>query len=87
MARSVQELIVPELGQIWDFDYSPYNEWMQQQVRNVLWECDELGIRPRLFIHDNDSCFSKAFDAVLRHTGVRPLNTPLQAPNAKAYAS
>lgn len=66
--------------------YSPYNEWMQQQVRNALWECDELEIQPLLFLHDNDSCFSEAFDAVLRRAGVRPLKTPLQAPNANPHA-
>jgi len=66
--------------------YSPHNEWMQQQARNALWECDELEIHPRCFLHDNDSCFTKAFDAVLRHVGVRPLKTPPQAPNANAHA-
>ncbi len=66
--------------------YSPCKEWMQQQVRNALWECDELGIKPRPFLHDNDSCFTRAFDAVLRRAGVRPLKTPLQAPNANPHA-
>ncbi len=65
---------------------SPHSEWMQQQVRNALWECDEYDIEPRLFLHDNDSCFSRAFDAVLRHARVRPLRTPLQAPNANPHA-
>ena len=66
--------------------YSPSNEWMQQQARNALWECDELEIRPRLLLHDNDSRFTKAFDAVLRRAGVGPLKAPLQAPNANRHA-
>ena len=32
--------------------FSPHSRWMVQQVRNVLWECDECGVVPRFFIHD-----------------------------------
>ena len=38
--------------------HSPHNEWLQQQARNALWECDELEIHVRCFLHDNDSCFT-----------------------------
>ena len=59
---------------------------MEQQVRNLLWECDGMGIRPRFFLHDRDRCFSGGFDAVLVHAGVEPIKTPYHAPNANAFA-
>jgi len=30
-------------------------EWLKQQARHVLWECDEYGVEPRFFLHDNDT--------------------------------
>ncbi len=59
---------------------------MAQQVRNVLWECDDRGLEPRFFIHDRDGCFSDEFDTVLRHAGIEPVKTPFRAPNANAIA-
>ena len=66
--------------------FSPHSAWMQQQVRNVLWECDELAIEPRFFVHDNDACFCNDFDQVLRNASVTPAKTPFQAPDANAHA-
>jgi putative transposase len=66
--------------------FSPHAAWMAQQVRNVLWECEDLGIQPRFLIHDRDTCFCADFDAVLRSAGVEPVKTPYHAPNANAYA-
>jgi transposase len=66
--------------------FSPHAGWMAQQVRNVLWECEDLGIRPRFLLHDRDRCFCNDFDAVLRSAGVEPLKTPYHAPNANAFA-
>ena len=66
--------------------YSPHGGWMAQQVRNLLWECEDLGIRPRFLIHDRDECFCWDFDAVLRSAGVEPVKTPYHAPNANSYA-
>lgn len=65
--------------------FSPHSRWMAQQVRNVLWECDDLGIRPRFLIHDRDGCFSREFDTVLKHCGIEAVKTPFRAPNANAY--
>jgi len=28
--------------------FSPRSDWMAQQVRNLMWECDKHGIKPRL---------------------------------------
>ena len=60
---------------------------MAQQVRNLLWECEDLGIQPRFLIHDRDVCFCWDFDDVLRSAGVEPVKSPYHAPNAKGYAS
>jgi len=65
--------------------FSPHSGWMAQQVRNVLWECEDLGIRPRFLLHDRDKCFSGDFDAVLRSAGVEPLRAPYRAPNANPF--
>jgi L-methionine (R)-S-oxide reductase len=66
--------------------FCPHSRGMAQQVRNVLWECDDRGMGPRFFIHDRDGCFSPEFDTVLKHAGVEPVKTPFRAPNANAIA-
>jgi len=66
--------------------FSPHAAWMAQQVRNVLWVCEDLGIRPRFLLHDRDRCFCNDLDTVLRSAGVEPLKTPYHAPNANAFA-
>ena len=40
----------------------------------------------RILVHDRDSKFSHAFDEVFRTEGIRVIRTPVQAPNANAYA-
>ena len=65
--------------------FSPHSGWMSQQVRNVLWECEDLGIRPRFFLHDRDKCFAGDFEAVVESAGVESLATPYHAPNANAH--
>jgi transposase InsO family protein len=65
---------------------NPDGAWMLQQARNLLMDLDERGQRPRLLIHDRDSKFSRAFDAVFHAEGMmRVIRTPLQAPNANAH--
>jgi transposase len=66
--------------------FSPHSGWLEQQVRNVLWECEERDIQPRFLLHDRDKCFSGGSDAVLTHAGVEPVKTPYHAPNANAFA-
>jgi len=65
--------------------FSPHSGWMAQQVRNVLWECEEMGIHPRFLLHDRDKCFGGDFAAVLKSAGVESLNTPYHAPNASPF--
>ena len=66
--------------------FSPNAEWLKQQARHVLWECDEYGVKPRFFLHDNDRCYSEGFDILLKNTGLEPVRTPYEAPNANAVA-
>ena len=65
--------------------FSPHSGWLEQQVRNVLWECEERGIQPRLLLHDHDKCFSSGFDAVLENAGLEPIKSPYRAPNANGH--
>ena len=64
---------------------NPDGVWMLQQARNLLMDLDDRGQRPRLLIHDRDSKFSRAFDAVFSGDGVRVIRTPVRAPNANAH--
>lgn len=66
--------------------FSPHSRWMQQQIRNLLWECEERKITPRFLLHDRDGCFAPDFDAGIKHAGIRPIKTPFRAPNANAHA-
>ena len=40
----------------------------------------------RFLIHDNDTKFTPAFDAVFQSAGIHVIHTPFRAPNANAYA-
>jgi putative transposase len=64
---------------------NPDGDWMLQQARNLLMNLDDRGQRPRLLIHDRDSKFSRAFDALFRSDGIRVIRTQVRAPNANAH--
>jgi putative transposase len=64
----------------------PDTAWMTQQARNLLMDLDDRGQRPRFLIHDRDTKFSRAFDGIFRGEGIEIVRTPIQAPNANAYA-
>ena len=64
---------------------NPDGRWATQQARNVVMQFgDEQPFR--ILVHDRDSKFSHAFDEVFRTEGIRVIRTPVQAPNANAYA-
>jgi transposase InsO family protein len=64
---------------------SPNSAWMLQQARNLLMELDERNGRVRFLIHDRDTKFSHAFDALLESENIKVIRTPVQAPNANAH--
>jgi putative transposase len=58
---------------------------MLQQARNLLMNLDDRGRQVRFLLHDRDSKFSAAFDALFTGEGVRIVRTPVRAPNANAH--
>ena len=66
--------------------FSPTNNWLKQQTRQLIWECEDQGIKPRFFLRDNDMLYPEEMDAILKSSGVDTIKTPFQAPNANAYA-
>ena len=58
---------------------------MTQQARNLLMDLEDRSQPARFIIHDRDTKFSRAFDAVFEGAGMNVIRTPIQAPNAKAY--
>jgi len=64
---------------------SPNTDWMLQQARNLLMELDDRDRRVRFLIHDRDTKFPRAFDALLHNEKIKVIRTPVQAPNANAH--
>jgi putative transposase len=64
---------------------NPDGQWTAQQARNLVMQLgDEQPFR--LLIHDRDTKFSHVFDELFRTEGIKVIHTPVQAPNANAYA-
>ena len=66
--------------------FSPTNQWLKQQIRHVLWACEDQDIKPSFFLRDNDMLYPDEMDVILESSGVNTIKTPFQAPNANAYA-
>jgi len=64
---------------------NPNTDWMLQQARNLLMELDDHDRRVRCLIHDRDTKFPGAFDALLASEKIKVIRTPVQAPNANAH--
>jgi putative transposase len=65
---------------------NPDGAWVTQQARNLAMQLGEHERQFQLLIHDRDTKFTPAFDAVLRSEGIEVIRTPVQAPNANAFA-
>jgi putative transposase len=65
---------------------NPDGAWVTQQARNLLLALEERGRRVRFLLRDRDAKFCRPFDDVFRAEGAEVLLTPVQAPNANAYA-
>jgi putative transposase len=65
---------------------NPNGLWVTQQARNLLQVLGEQGQRLRFVLRDRDAKFASSFDDVFCAEGAEMLVTPVQAPNANAYA-
>jgi hypothetical protein len=65
---------------------NPNGAWVAQQTRNLLLELGEQGRRIQFLLRDRDAKFCRAFDDLFRSEGAEVILTPVQAPNANAYA-
>ena len=63
---------------------NPLGAWVVQQARNLSFT--NVLERTRFLIHDRDSKFTAAFDELFRSEGITVVHTPVQAPQANAYA-
>jgi putative transposase len=65
---------------------NPNGGWVAQQARNVLLVLGERRRQLSFVLRDRDAKFSRSFDDVFGAEGAEVLVTPVQAPNANAYA-
>jgi putative transposase len=65
---------------------NPAGAWTAQQARNLLMTLADHQQPLRFLIHDRDAKFSGGFDHVFESVGITVIRTPVQAPNANAYA-
>jgi putative transposase len=64
---------------------NPDGQWVTQQARNLVMQLGDEH-RFQFLIHDRDTKFSHAFDEIFRSEGIKFIRTPVQAPNANAFA-
>jgi len=88
--RTLYALVFIELGSRRIFvspsTAHPDSAWVTQQARNLAMELDDRSTAIRFLIRDRDTKFTRAFDEVVGSAGARVIRTPIQAPNANAYA-
>jgi len=65
---------------------NPNGAWVGQQARNLLLVLGEQGRRVHYVLRDQDAKFCRAFDDLFRSEGTEVILTPVQAPNANAFA-
>jgi putative transposase len=65
---------------------NPNSGWVTQQARNLLLVLGERGRQLCFVLRDRDAKFTRSFDDVFHAEGAEMLVTPVQAPNANAYA-
>jgi putative transposase len=67
----------------------PNGPWVVQRARELSMERERETAEdtmPRFLIRDRDSKFTRAFDDVFAADGIQTIKTPVQAPNANAFA-
>ena len=82
-------LVVMELAtrrvQIAGITPHPTAAFMQQCARQLTDPCDGFLLGKRYLLHDRDTKFTQAFDALLKGSGVEPLLLPPRSPNLNAH--
>src|SRR5256886_14766960 len=63
----------------------PTAAYMQQCARQLTEHVDGFLLGKRYLIHDRDSTFTDAFDAMLKDSGVEPVVLPPHSPNLNAH--
>jgi len=63
----------------------PHEDWMKQIVRNLTGVTGQMS-HARFLLHDRDTKFSEAFDALFKSVGIWPISLPARSPNLNAYA-
>jgi putative transposase len=63
----------------------PTATFMQQCARQLTDPFDGFLLGKRYLLHDRDTKFTAAFDALLNASGVEPLHLPPRSPNLNAY--
>jgi putative transposase len=61
----------------------PVQSWVVQQARNLLMDLEEARTRVKFVLHDRDTSFTQAFDAVFQAAGSRVIRSAVQAPRMK----
>ena len=64
----------------------PNGPWVVQRARELSMDRPEGTMTPGFLIRDRDSKFTRTFDDVFAADGIRVITTPVQAPNANAFA-
>ena len=59
---------------------------MTQQARQLSWQIQDGTLPMHFLIHDRDAKFPPSFDTVFISEDVEIIRTPVQAPNANAFA-
>jgi putative transposase len=65
--------------------FSPTNQWLKQQMRHVMWACEDQGIKPRFFLCDNDMLYPRDMKSILGDD-IDIVKIPYQAPNANSHS-
>jgi transposase InsO family protein len=63
----------------------PTTAFMQQCARELTDPFDGFLLGKRYLLHDRDTKYTQAFDALLKDSGVEPIVLPPRSPNLNAY--
>jgi transposase InsO family protein len=64
--------------------FHPTAAWITQQARNALMDLEDTKARVKYLIHDRDSSFGAAFDAVFTAAGIDVIRSGVRAPRQNA---